>query len=57
MTYILNLQDRPVPAALQEEMASRLPGEPTVIRIESGHVPAVTMPEAFADLVRTASST
>ena len=54
VTYILNRQDRPVPAALQEEMVSRLPGEPTVIRIDSGHVPAVTMPETFADLVRSA---
>ena len=54
VTYVVNLQDRPVPPALQEEMASRLPGEPTVIRIESGHVPAVTMPVEFAALVHSA---
>jgi pimeloyl-ACP methyl ester carboxylesterase len=54
VTYILNLQDRPVPPALQEEMAARLPGSPTIVRIDSGHVPPVTMPAEFADLVRTA---
>jgi pimeloyl-ACP methyl ester carboxylesterase len=54
VTYILNQQDRPVPAPLQEEMVGRLPGSPTVIRIDSGHVPPVTMPAAFAELVRTA---
>jgi pimeloyl-ACP methyl ester carboxylesterase len=56
VTYILNLQDRPVPASLQEEMAGRLPRPPTVVRIESGHIPAVTMPEAFAGLLRSAVS-
>ena len=38
-------------------MVSRLPGAPTVIRIESGHLPAVAMPEAFADLVRQSGDT
>ncbi|MGZ4694986.1 MAG: alpha/beta fold hydrolase [Acidimicrobiales bacterium] len=57
VTYILNLQDRPVPPALQEEMVTRLPGSPTVIRIDSGHVPPVTMPAGFAELVRAAAST
>ncbi len=55
VTYVLNLQDRPVPPAMQEEMAARLPGTPTVIRIESGHIPAVTAPAAFAELLRDAT--
>lgn len=54
VTYVLNEHDRPVPAALQEEMIGRLPTRPTVIRLAAGHIPPVTMPERFAELVRSA---
>jgi len=52
VTYILNEADRPIPAALQEEMIARLPRPPTVIRIDSGHVPPVTDPVGFAQLLQ-----
>jgi len=48
---VINERDRPVPAALQEEMVARLPGTPTVIRLDSGHVPPVTMPDTFARIL------
>jgi pimeloyl-ACP methyl ester carboxylesterase len=51
VTYILNTRDRPIPPALQEEMVLRLPRAPTVIRLDGGHVPAVTAPETFATLI------
>jgi hypothetical protein len=35
----------------QEEMAARLPGPATVIRVESGHLYPVTHPAAFAAVV------
>jgi pimeloyl-ACP methyl ester carboxylesterase len=51
VTYILNELDRPVPPAAQEEMITHLPGPTTVVRIASGHVPAVTDPERLAGLL------
>ncbi len=51
VTYVLTERDRPVPAALQEEMIRRLPRAPAVVRLDCGHLPAVTMPEAFAAAV------
>jgi hypothetical protein len=33
-------------------MAARLPGSPKVVHLESGHIPPVTDPEGFADLLR-----
>jgi pimeloyl-ACP methyl ester carboxylesterase len=51
VTYILNELDRPVPAALQEEMVGRLPHPPTVIRLDTGHLPPVTDPKGFAALL------
>jgi pimeloyl-ACP methyl ester carboxylesterase len=55
VTYIVNDRDRPIPAALQDEMITRLPRLPRQIRLDSGHVPAVTDPETFARLVIEAS--
>ncbi len=52
LTYILNQRDRPVPAALQEEMLARLPRPPTVVRVDRGHLPPVTGPQAFAEVLR-----
>lgn len=51
VTYVLNERDRPVPVALQEEMIARLPTPPAVIRIDAGHLPAVTQSRAFAALL------
>ncbi len=48
VTYVVNERDRPVTVAMQEEMIARLPTKPTVVRLDCGHLPAVTMPEAFA---------
>jgi pimeloyl-ACP methyl ester carboxylesterase len=54
VTYVVNDPDRPIPVALQEEMLARLPNPPTVHRLEGGHVPAITDPEALAALVLAA---
>jgi pimeloyl-ACP methyl ester carboxylesterase len=48
VTYLLNTRDRPIPSATQEQMVTHLPGAPRVVRLDSGHVPAVTDPEGFA---------
>lgn len=48
VTYVINERDRPVPRSMQEEMVSRLPRRPTVIRLDTGHLPAVTAPGPFA---------
>ena len=51
VTYLLNERDRPIPPALQDEMVARLPRPPTVVRLDAGHIPAVTDPDLFARLV------
>ena len=56
VTYVVNLLDRPVPESLQREMIGRLPEAPTVVELDSGHVPAIVMPDEFAALVVSASS-
>jgi len=53
VTYVLNERDRPIPASLQEELITRLPRRPTVVRLDGGHVPAVTDPDAFAAVLRS----
>ncbi len=52
VTYILNERDRPIPAALQDEMLTRLPRPATRIPLDSGHIPAVTDPESIAAVLR-----
>ena len=52
VTYVVTTLDRPVPVALQREMAERLPGAPEVIDLETGHIPAVVEPERFAALLQ-----
>ena len=47
VTYILNERDRPIPPATQEQMIAWLPQPATVIRMNGGHLPAVTEPAAF----------
>jgi pimeloyl-ACP methyl ester carboxylesterase len=56
VTYILNTRDRPIPPALQEEMAGRLPQSAARVYLDSGHLPAVTAPDHFAALLRSARS-
>jgi pimeloyl-ACP methyl ester carboxylesterase len=54
VTYVRNLLDRPVPPELQTLMAQRLPpdaGAVEVVDLESGHIPAVTAPEALAAVI------
>ena len=51
VTYILNERDRPIPPQLQEEMIGRLPDPPAVVRLSTGHLPAVTHPDLFAKAV------
>lgn len=53
VTYVVNERDRAVPPALQDEMLARLPSPPDVVRLDTGHIPAVTMPRAFAAAVRS----
>jgi pimeloyl-ACP methyl ester carboxylesterase len=50
VTYVLNERDRPVLPEAQEEMVTRL-NRPTVVRLDSGHVPPVTDPQGFAALL------
>ena len=56
VTYVLNERDRPVPPALQETMVARLPHAPTVVRVDTGHVPPVTDPAGFAAIVAAAAA-
>ena len=51
VTYVLTERDRPVPTALQEDMIARLPHAPTVIRLDTGHVPPVTEPGVIAAIL------
>jgi len=51
VTYVLNERDRPVLPAAQEKMIGHLPGPVTVIRLDGGHVPAVTDPAALASAI------
>ena len=53
VTYVLNERDRPVPPEMQEKMIGRLPRAPEVVRLDTGHLPAVTHPEVLAELIRT----
>jgi pimeloyl-ACP methyl ester carboxylesterase len=51
VTYLRASLDRAIPPALQDEMISRLPGEPTIITWDCGHIPPVTRPHEFAALL------
>jgi pimeloyl-ACP methyl ester carboxylesterase len=51
VTYVKNRHDRPVPAALQDEMIGRLPNPVEIIELDTGHIPAVTRPEEFAAIL------
>ena len=53
VTYVVNGRDRPIPAALQEELIERLPHPPTVVRLDGGHCPAITDPDSLASVLRS----
>ncbi len=53
-TYVINERDRPVPLETQLEMITRLVS-PHVVRLDGGHVPAVTDPVRFAAILRAIS--
>ncbi len=55
-TYIVNERDRPIPSWLQEELITRMPTAPTVVRLDGGHIPAVTDADAFAAVLRSIAS-
>ena len=48
VTYAINTRDRPIPTETQEQMVTRLPGSPRVVRFDTGHLAAVTHPAEFA---------
>jgi pimeloyl-ACP methyl ester carboxylesterase len=48
VTYVVNERDRPVPTPLQDEMVEHLPEPPVVVRLDCGHIPAVTHPHDLA---------
>jgi hypothetical protein len=56
ITYLVNDHDRPIPRELQLEMAGRLPKPPAINHLDSGHVPAVTMPCVLAAEIVTAAA-
>lgn len=55
VTYLLNTRDRPVTSDAQEQMVTHLPRAPQVIRLDTGHIPAVTDPAGFARLLAAAA--
>jgi pimeloyl-ACP methyl ester carboxylesterase len=55
VTYVLNEHDRPVRPEAQESMLDHLVGPTTVVRIASGHVPAVTAPDRLAAAISGSS--
>jgi pimeloyl-ACP methyl ester carboxylesterase len=60
VTYIKHLRDRPSPPALQDELIVRLRTmgrDPTVVEIDSGHIPAVTHPQELARILDTIADT
>jgi pimeloyl-ACP methyl ester carboxylesterase len=52
VTYELNERDRPIPPTLQEQLIGNLPQPPSIVRLDAGHVPAVTRPDVLAQAIR-----
>ena len=52
VTYVRASLDRAVPPALQDEMIGHLPGPPTVLDWDCGHIPPITRPDPFSALLR-----
>jgi pimeloyl-ACP methyl ester carboxylesterase len=51
VTYVLNERDRPVRPEAQERMLARIPNLTGVVRLDCGHLPAVTHPVALAEVL------
>jgi pimeloyl-ACP methyl ester carboxylesterase len=51
VTYVVNERDRPVPTDLQDEMVGRLPELAVVVRLDCGHIPAITHPDDLATVL------
>jgi pimeloyl-ACP methyl ester carboxylesterase len=59
VTFVKHLRDRPSPPALQDENIARLRDmvrHVRVVEIDSGHIPAVTHPELFAEILDSVAS-
>jgi pimeloyl-ACP methyl ester carboxylesterase len=54
VTYVVNDRDRPVRPERQLEMIGHLPVGADVVHLDGGHLPAVTAPEALAEIIATA---
>ncbi|MHB1139514.1 MAG: alpha/beta fold hydrolase [Microthrixaceae bacterium] len=57
VTYVLTERDRPVRTEAQETMVQHLPGTPTIVRIDSGHLPPVTHAAWVAELINALPAT
>lgn len=57
VTYVVNDRDRPVRPEKQAEMIGHLPEppSPTIVHLDSGHLPAVTDTAAFAEVLGAAT--
>jgi pimeloyl-ACP methyl ester carboxylesterase len=51
VTYVVNDRDRPIPTPRQDEMIGWLPAPADVVRLDCGHVPAITHPGPLADVI------
>ncbi len=51
ITYVVNERDRPVPTAIQDEMVEHLPEPAAVVRLDCGHIPAITHPDELATVL------
>jgi pimeloyl-ACP methyl ester carboxylesterase len=52
ITYVRAGLDWAVPPALQDEMIAHLPGAPTVLDWDCGHIPPVTRPDEFSAVLQ-----
>ena len=59
VTYLRQLRDTVTPLELQDEMIGRLPSPElvTVVELDTGHIPAVTHPDAMAVILNGVAST
>jgi pimeloyl-ACP methyl ester carboxylesterase len=55
VTYVLNDRDKPLTPEIQERMVSHVPNLVRLVRLDTGHIPAVTEPANFAAIVAEAA--
>lgn len=51
ITYVINNRDRPIPTGTQTRMLRHLPDPVSVVHLDTGHIPAVTVPDHFAAIL------